>query len=308
MPDYSRDQAGFQHQGLEQFYPFKANFHVHPDQVHQHYVDEGEGHPIVMVHGNPTWSFYYRNLALQLKDKYRVIVPDHVGCGFSQKPQNYKYRLKQHIDNLERLINSLNLDSFSMVVHDWGGMIGFGLARRMPEKVKSFVILNTCAFRLPKVNKFPLSIAACRVPVFGKFATQVLNGFGIGAAHMATVSPEFSQAEKDGLLAPYNSYRNRVAIYSFVQDIPLNPSHPSYDTLLDIERNLHLFKNHPKQIIWGKKDFCFDDHFLDEWHNFFPETREKNTLIIPGAGHYVLEDARKQVIETAQSFFDSLEL
>ncbi len=113
------------------------------------YLDEGQGPVIVMLHGNPTWSFYYRNLVAHLGGQYRLIVPDHMGCGNSDKPQEYPYTLKTHIDNLEQLLHELNVEKFSLVVHDWGGAIGMGLAARQPLRIESLVILNTAAFLLP---------------------------------------------------------------------------------------------------------------------------------------------------------------
>ena len=295
-PDFDLDK-------YRTLYPFESNY-LNIDGHKLHYIDEGTGPCVVMVHGNPTWSFYYRNLIIELRKKFRVIVPDHMGCGLSDKPQRYPYKLKRHIQNLKALLDHLAVKETNMVVHDWGGMIGFGCAVEEPKRFKSFVILNTGAFRLPQPNNFPLTIAFCRLPAIGKLAVRVFNGFSRGAAMMATVAPEVSQLEKEGLMAPYNSYSNRVAIHKFVKDIPLDPSHPSYETLLNIENRLSLFTNHPKQIIWGKQDFCFDDHFLREWKRIYPEA---NFLEIPEAGHYVLEDARDIVIKTTKKFLNSVE-
>ena len=287
----------------QDLYPFAQNY-LEINGHKLHYLDEGSGPCIVMVHGNPTWSFYFRNLVLALRKKFRVIVPDHIGCGLSDKPQRYPYKLQIHIQNLQVLLDYLGIEKTHLVVHDWGGMIGFGCAVEQPELFKSFVILNTGAFRLPKPNNFPLSIAFCRLPAIGKFAVRVFNGFSRGAAMLATVNREVSHLEKEGLMAPYNSYTNRVAIHRFVKDIPLDPGHPSYETLLNIENRLSLFLEHPKQIIWGKQDFCFDDHFLREWKRIYPNA---DILEIPEAGHYVLEDARDTVIKTTEKFLNSVE-
>jgi len=128
------------------------------------YLDEGQGPAVVMVHGNPSWSYLYRNLVSGLRDRYRCIVPDHLGCGFSDKPTDYPYRLKNHVDNLERLLEALGVERCILVVHDWGGAIGMGWAGRHPERVAGVVVLNTAAFRSPRL---PLRIAICRWPVLG---------------------------------------------------------------------------------------------------------------------------------------------
>lgn len=289
-------------QSYKDLYPFEPNL-LELESGTIHYVDVGPKNAptILFVHGNPTWSFYFRNLIQALRPNFRCVAIDHMGCGLSDKPQRYNYCLSNHIGNLHQLVDHLNIKKYHLVVHDWGGMIGFGLATDSPEKVKSFFILNTCAFRLPEKNNFPLRIAACRVPLFGRVATRIFNGFSRGASLMGSVSPENTRREKDALMSPYNSYRNRVAIHQFVKDIPLKSDHQSWKRLVGIEEKLELFKDHPKQIVWGKKDFCFDDHFLAEWQRFYPGIP---VLEIPNAGHYVLEDARQLVIDMAVDFFD----
>src|SRR3989338_6551111 len=115
-------------------YPFESHF-LDLEGVRYHYVDEGRGEPVVLLHGNPTWSFYYRRLILDLRQRYRVIAPDHIGCGFSDKPQRYAYTLEQHIANGQALIERLGLARIALVMHDWGGAIGMGSATRHPDTV-----------------------------------------------------------------------------------------------------------------------------------------------------------------------------
>jgi haloalkane dehalogenase len=280
-------------------YPFESHY-LEIDGLKYHYLDEGGGDDVLlMLHGNPTWSFYFRNLVLALKEHFRIIVPDHMGCGLSDKPQRYEYTLDQHISNLEKLLEKINPSSISYLVHDWGGMIGFGSALKRVEKVKKLIALNTCAFRLPDVNSFSRRIGVCRIPGFGKIAVQAFNAFAKGASVFCTVTEKMSEREKKGLLAPYNNYRNRIATHQFVLDIPLSPAHRSYQTLLNIEENLHKFANHPLKVIWGMQDFCFDRHFLREWKRFFPNA---DVHQIRDAGHYVIEDARDEVIQQVKSF------
>ena len=133
---------------LLDLYPYQSRFlpldSQSPDgNLNYHYLDEGKGETLLMLHGNPTWSFYYRNLVKGLKDKYCCVVPDHIGCGFSDKPQIYNYTLFQHIDNLEYLIDQLQLKDITLVMHDWGGAIGMGYAVRHPQNIKRLVIFNT---------------------------------------------------------------------------------------------------------------------------------------------------------------------
>ncbi len=146
---------------FKELYPFRSNF-LDLDGLKYHYLDEGTGANLLMLHGNPTWSFYYRNLILGLKDEYRILAPDHIGCGLSDKPQQYNYTLARHIANLEILIDKLKLKDITLVLHDWGGAIGMGFAVKHPELVKRFVIFNTAAFLMPEIH-FLLKI--CRMPL-----------------------------------------------------------------------------------------------------------------------------------------------
>jgi len=268
---------------IRALYPFESHW-LETKAGRLHYVDEGGGEALVMLHGNPTWSFFYRDLIRDLRGDCRCIAPDHLGCGLSDKPQHWTYRLQDHIDNVCALVESLQLASYSLVLHDWGGAIGMGLAEALPGKVKRLVIMNTAAFRSRRI---PWRIAVCRWPVIGEWIVRGLNGFAGPATKMA-VSEPMGEGVRQGFLFPYDSWANRIATHRFVQDIPLKPGHPSYATLTRIEAALGKFVDHPMQIVWGRRDFCFNDHFLGQWQERFPNAR---TRVFDDAGHYVLEDA-----------------
>ena len=259
------------------------------------FLDQGQGRVIVMLHGNPTWSFYYRNLVNLLQDNYRVIAPDHMGCGLSDKPQNYSYTLKTHIDNLEILLAELKIDKFSLVVHDWGGAIGMGLAARYPERVESLVILNTAAFCSMKI---PLRINICRTPIIGDIIVRGFNGFARGALSIAVVH-KMAPAVARGYLEPYDTWAHRVALLRFVQDIPLTPKDASWQTLVEVENGLAQFRNTPMLILWGGRDFCFTRHFYNQWLQRFPAAESH---FFPDAGHYVLEDALDEITPLISAF------
>ena len=279
-------------------YPFSDHWLELGEQRRLHYVDEGSGTPVVMLHGNPTWSFYYRNLICGLRKSFRTVVPDHLGCGLSDKPQDYAYRLENHIRNLEcLLLDTLHLDQITLVLHDWGGAIGMGFATRHPEKVSRIVVLNTAAFLLLDC---PWRIRICRLPGFGTLALRGFNAFSRAALRMAVCRPEpLAPAVLAGLLAPYDSWHNRVAVQRFVQDIPLAPSHPTWQTLADIDARLPLLADKPMLICWGGRDFCFHDGFLAEWQRRFPRATAHR---FAAAGHYILEDEGDAVLALIQSF------
>ena len=282
-------------------YPFKSHFFDRGAGLQMHYLDEGEGAPVLMVHGNPSWSFYYRNLVKALSGSRRCIVPDHIGMGLSDKPgdEAYAYTLAQRIDDLESLISSLNLtEPLTLVVHDWGGMIGFGWAVRHPEQVARIVILNTGAFPLPKEKALPGLLKLTRTH-FGALLVRGFNAFSWGATKVGCtrkkMSPEISQAYR----APYDSWANRIATLRFVQDIPLGPEDAGFDLVQNVAANLHRFGATPALIAWGAKDFVFDDAFLRQWRKYLPQAEVR---VWEDASHYILEDAAEEVIPFVANF------
>jgi haloalkane dehalogenase len=249
------------------------------------YLDEGQGDTaVVMVHGNPTWSFYYRNVVLALRGKIRCIVPDHLGCGLSDKPQDFNYTLGEHIANLRALLDTLDLRTIHLIVHDWGGPIGLGTALTKPEQLGRVVILNTAAFADTVV---PARIRVCRVPVLGELLVRGFNGFAGPATWMAVTKP-LSADVKRGYLFPYNNWANRIATHRFVVDIPNGQGGASDRVLATIEPKLAVLRNKPVRILWGGRDFCFNRHYYDRWQAVLPDARAD---YLTEAGHYVLEDA-----------------
>ena len=278
-------------------YPFASHV-LDLDGLRYHYIDEGQGTPLLFVHGNPTWSFAWRNLVKDLSRDHRCIAVDHIGCGFSDKPQDYPYRLENHIRNLESLIEKLNLREITLVAHDWGGAIGMGAATRHPDRFSRLVLMNTAAFRSQAI---PWRIAACRVPLFGTLAVRGMNAFA-GAATFMAVEKRLPPAVKAGYLKPYDSWANRIATLRFVEDIPLSPSHPSYATLTGIEEALPTLADKPMLLVWGMKDWCFTPAFLAEFERRFPKAK---TLRIADAGHYVFEDAWPQIVPRMREFLEA---
>lgn len=282
-------------------YPFTGHT-LDLDGLSYHYLDEGSGDPVVMVHGNPSWSFYYRNLVLALRGNYRCIVPDHIGCGFSDKPgdDRYDYTLARRIDDLERLIDGLDLQGkITLVLHDWGGMIGMGYAHRHPERIGRIVLLNTAAFHLPKEKTFPLGLKICRDTLLGTLLVRGFNAFSAGASVVGCkknpMSPELQRAYR----SPYDSWANRIATLRFVQDIPLFPGDRNYALVSEIAAGLERFSTLPISIFWGELDFVFDKTFLAEWIRRFPKAKVKS---YPDAGHYILEDMKDEVVPLIAQF------
>ena len=289
---------------IRKHYPFTGH-RLDLDGISYHYLDEGAGDPVVMVHGNPSWSFYYRNLVLALRDRYRCIVPDHIGCGFSDKPDDgrYDYTLSRRVDDLERLIEHLGLaGKLTLVLHDWGGMIGMAYAARHPERIGRLVLLNTAAFHLPKEKKFPLGLKICRDTVLGTLLVRGGNAFSVGASIVGCKKNPMPKELQSAYRSPYDSWGNRIATLRFVQDIPLAPGDRNFDLVSEVAASLEQFRELPIAIFWGELDFVFDPTFLAEWIKRFPKAKVHR---YPDAGHYILEDMKAVVVPLIENFLDT---
>jgi len=284
----------------EHLYPFVRHW-LDLEDIRLHYLDEGDGEPVVAVHGNPTWSFYYRELVKGLRDSHRVVVPDHMGCGYSDKPGDdaYEYTLGRRIEDFSALMDHLDLGDITLVVHDWGGMIGLGWAVRNPERIRRLVILNTAAFHLPKSKALPWQLWMVRNTPLGSFLVRGLNAFSRGATHLACTRKALSKEVRDAYCAPYDSWSDRIATLRFVRDIPLQSGDPGYDIVSDTHERLGVFADRPVLMCWGGKDFVFDQHFLAEWERVYPEAEVHR---FADCGHWILEDASEEIIPLIRRF------
>ena len=274
-------------QKLQEEYPFEPNWFLQKDGLNLHYIDDGpqNGYPTFFLHGNPTWSFFYRKLILSLKTNLRCIAPDHLGCGLSDKPQTEKfsYNLLTHSENFKALIDKLAIKKFNLVVHDWGGAIGLTALKDDFHKINKLVLLNTAAFPSKQV---PKRIKFCRLPWIGEFFVRALNGFAKPATKMAT-EKGLSPLIKSGFLYPYKNWNERVAVWNFVKDIPLESNHPTLPLLKETSNSLGKLSKVPVIACWGMQDFCFHSGFLREWETRLPQMK---TYEFNSAGHYLLED------------------
>ena len=284
-------------------YPFRSRFvtvgrgtATGGTQGHRmHYVDEGSGPVVVCLHGNPTWGFLFRNLIAALRDDFRVIVPDHIGCGLSDQPGDVCFRAGDRIGHLEDLLAELGVGRFSLVMHDWGGPLGTGLAVRRPADVERLVYFNTT---LAEMALLPGMIRRAAAPVIGRLLTQdtmqflkLLTSFGVVQA--------IPEEVKRGYLRPYRSRAGRRAIWGFVQDIPFSPSHPTAPLMNDMVARLPALADTPVKIIWGMKDPCFHPGILRQVAARFPQA---DVVRVPDASHLVLEDAPGRSIAAIREF------
>jgi pimeloyl-ACP methyl ester carboxylesterase len=261
------------------------------------YVDRGAGPTVVCVHGNPTWSYHFRNLVRVLADDHRVIVPDHLGMGRSDVParRRYGYDLAARVDDFGALMDHLQIGAdapATLVVHDWGGAIALSWAVRHPERVGRLVLTNTAAFPLLPGQRLPWVLRPARVPVLGEALVCGANAFVRGTLRLGVrrrrLPPEVRRAYRN----PYRTWHERTGVLEFVRDVPAGPGGRTHALLADAAANLDRLADRPTLIVWGLHDPVLTAPYLDEWRRRLPGAE---VHALADAGHLVLEDAGEAV-------------
>jgi olefin beta-lactone synthetase len=284
----------------QSYLPFPSRFFTF-EGSRIHYLDT---HPeakafemptVVLLHGNPTWCYYYRNILSELHSRFRLIAIDYRGCGLSERNHRRPLRFRDRVDEVKALIESLGLGSFSLVMHDWGGPIGSAVAVELNPRVVSLTYLNTT---LTEIHELPWFIRLSRAPLVGKLLTSTTGAFLWMLTRWGVAHPLPKEIRR-GYLIPYRQMKDRLAIEDFVADIPFYSDHPSHSELADLRRDLTLLQEKPVQIIWGLQDPCFHQKMLRCVAACFPRAQ---VLQVPEASHLVLEDAPQVVITAIESF------
>jgi pimeloyl-ACP methyl ester carboxylesterase len=285
-----------------------------------HYVDEGrrDGRPVVLLHGNPTWGYLYRNFIPPLVEAgCRAIVPDHLGFGRSEKPRDPElYRVPRHVRRLDALLESLDLRGAVVVPQDWGGPIGLYWATQHPERVDGLFILNTWAhgFRPealpPGKDKIPLPLPLrlFRTPIVGEVLVKGLDAFkrgfllGQGIRHQDRLTPTIKRAYRD----VHQGWSDRTPILVFPREIPVTGAGPVAAMNAEIEKGLQRdFRSKPVHIMWAMKDIAFLPEFLDTlWLDTFPDA---TVTKLEDAGHYLQEDAHERIVPELVQFVGQLD-
>ena len=280
-------------------WPYEPKFYVHADG-RLHYIDEGprDGTPVVLAHGNPTWGYLYRHFVGPLTAAgYRVIVPDHLGFGRSDKPDDAElYRIGNHIDRFEALMQSLDLRDATVVCQDWGGYISLGWAVRHPDRVRSLFPLNTFAHRPREAVKLPPPIRMFQTRGLGEVLVKGLHFFvrvflfRAGVVKRDRLTPQV----KEAYLAPHPKWKSRTSILVFPREIPAGPDGRVADLGGAIEAGLEEhFRSKPVKIMWAMKDPAFRPEFLETWKETFPDAE---VVTVDDASHYLQEDAHEVIV------------
>jgi len=221
----------------------------------------------------------------------------------SDKPvrQDYDYRLASRISDFTALMDYLQLDqATTLVVHDWGGMIGMAWAVQHPQLVGRLVIMNTAAFPLPEDKRMPPALSLARDTRLGEWLVLRCNAFAGMAARVGFKKP-VSKEIREAYTGPYDTPANRIATLRFVQDIPLGENDPGFDILVETAEHLDRLEECPCLIAWGNRDFVFDQPFLNQWMRIYPNAKIHQ---LADCGHYVLEDGGPQLVSLIRNFID----
>jgi haloalkane dehalogenase len=287
-------------------YPFTPQRAEIRPGIAMSYLDEGprDGEVVVMLHGNPSWSYYWRKLVLGLRERYRCIVPDHIGMGLSDKPDEaaYRYTLQSRVDDVETLLHRLGITGpVTLAVHDWGGAIGFGWGLKHSEQIKRLVILHTGAVPLPSAKPLPKALRLGRDLALGTLLIRGFNAFSSVASYVG-VENRMPPAVRRAYVAPYDSWANRIATSRFVQDIPLGAGDAAWPLVEAMGRKLPAYADRPAFIGWGLRDFVFDRHFLEGFRQALPQAEVHP---FADANHYVLEDKAEVLVPAIRRFLDA---
>ncbi|MRT92888.1 alpha/beta fold hydrolase [Ancylomarina sp. 16SWW S1-10-2] len=268
-------------------YPFKSNW-FEKDGISMHYIDEGEGIPIVLTHGNPDWSFLNRNIIKQLSGEARVIAYDLPGFGFSDTPQNFDYTPQEYVEWISALLfEHLKLDKFIIVVQDWGGPTGLSVATSNPDHILGLVISNTWAWKAEgKMVEFSMQM---RTP---EMEQKVIDENFFATALMQSSINEKSRNNKaitDAYAMPFPTKESRRATAAFPQQITL-----AEPWLEKLEGKLSTLKDKPVELIFGlKDDVVASQHIQDKWRTYFPKAPVQ---LLPDAGHFTQEDSPESFV------------
>ncbi|TSE07111.1 MULTISPECIES: haloalkane dehalogenase [Aquimarina] len=283
QPDFSRFES------IEDF-PYKENF-IRFDNLQMHYIDEGQGETILALHGEPTWSYLYRKFIPILKN-YRFIAPDLIGFGKSDKIVGYKnYSFDLHFKSLENLIQKLDLNDITLVVQDWGGILGLSLLAEYPEKFKRVVILNTF---LPVGKKMSFFFKIWRA--YAKYHPSLSIPSILKHGSYQKLSQEVLQAYN----APFPNKKHKGGAVAFPLLVPANVNDPAVKPIQKARDVLSKWQK-PALVLFSDKDKILGG--LEKFfYRLIPSSAEQQKIIIKNAGHFLQEEKGEEIAQYIDQF------
>lgn len=271
----------------EELFPFRSRFcEIRGCRVH--YVDQGAGPVLLMLHGNPTWSFLYRRLISLLESEFRCIAPDYPGFGLSAAPEGYGYTPREHAEVIKAFIEKLDLSDIHIMVQDWGGPIGFHCAAADAARYRGFIIGNTWAWPVSDDMHFRMFSRAFGGRL-GRFAIRRFNAFVNLLIPAGTRRAKLTPKEMAHYRRPFPTGDSRLPTHVFPREIV-----GSSEFLAECEQGLSALFEKPALIVWGDKDPAFREKERRRFEDVFETSR---TVILHGAGHFIQEDAPNEIAD-----------
>jgi cis-3-alkyl-4-acyloxetan-2-one decarboxylase len=286
---------------FEGTFPFEPRWtRVAPD-VRLHHVEEGTGPPVLLLHGNPTWSYLYRRFLPPIAGAgFRAIAVDHMGFGRSDRPPGHgRYTMRGHVENLLAFIRELDLRDLTLVMQDWGGPIGFGAAVEEPDRVARLVIMNTGVGVFPSGTPMPLH-EPFRTRGLGEILGLGANLFVetmFGGMRRESATPLVAEAYR----APFPDYHSRVPILAFARDVPIGRAHPTAPYMHQVAEQAAGLRR-PTLVVWAMRDRVFPPMLLEVWRGLYPHAE---VVELPEARHYLQEDEPEAITEAVVAFLRS---
>lgn len=289
------------HGDFEGTFPFEARYRQVSDDVRLHYVEEGSGAPVLMLHGNPTWSYLYRRFIRPVAAAgFRAMAVDHMGFGRSDRPAGHeRYTLRSHVDNLLAFIRGLDLRDLTLVMQDWGGPIGFGAAVEEPDRVARLVIMNTGVGVFPSGTPMPFH-EPFKQRGLGEMLALGGNMFVeamFGGMRPENATPLVAEAYR----APFPDYYSRVPILAFARDVPVGQDHPTAPYIAEIVAEIPKLER-PTLVAWGMRDRVFPPMLLEFWRSVYPHAE---VLELPEGRHYIQEDEPEAITDRLIRFLQA---
>jgi haloalkane dehalogenase len=282
----------------DDLYPFESRY-AEVGGARVHYVDEGSGPPLLLLHGNPTWSFLYREIIKGLRDRFRCVAPDHPGFGLSgPAPPGYGWTPAEHAAVLRAFVAHLDLRDVTMMAQDWGGPIGFAVATAEPDRFAGFVIANTWAW--PKSDPGTQLFSRFLGGPVGERLILQRNVFVERILPGGVRRRTLPRAVMDAYRGPFPDPASRRPVHVFPREILR-----SRPFLAEVERGLPALAGLPALLVWPTKDVAFRARERRRWEALFPDHR---TVLIEGAGHYVQEDAPGEIVAAIREWAPRLGL
>jgi haloalkane dehalogenase len=275
----------------EDLYPFQSRY-VEVGEARLHYIDEGSGPTLLLLHGNPTWSFLYREIIKELRGQFRCVAVDYPGFGLSAAPPRYGFTPAEHADVVEGFVQQLDLTAVTLMVQDWGGPIGFAVATRQPDRFARFVIGNTWAW--PATDLGTQAFSRLLGSPLGRYLIERRNFFVETILPRGVRRTHLPEAVMNAYRGPFPTPESRRPVYVFPREIVR-----SKVFLADVASKLPRLSDRPALLCWPTADFAFREPERVRWEQLFPDHR---TLRLQGAGHYIQEDAWQEIVTAIRQF------